>query len=595
MVILLSLGAGLALWLSLPVRRRPAPGSGTFLWLLGAIAAWCLAGVGHWLASTLEAKLLWARVQYLGIASVPVFWTIFAFEYAGLAWTRGRRVLFLWVVPVLTVVAALTNGWHRALWSSVTLTSSGAAVYSHGWWFWIAAAYNYVLVVAGTGCLVKALRRAPRFYRGQFATLLAAALLPLGGNFLYITRTLPFEGIDPTPLMFTLSAVLFTAGLFRNRLFELVPVARDRVVESLSDAVVVIDSSRRVLDLNAAAARIAGVPRGIGLPIEQVMPFLDGTLLTSGFTSESQFTVTADPQRFDVRVMPVHGDDDRLVGWAVLIRDVTEQQRAAEEREALELRMQEQQKRESLSVLAAGLAHDFNNLLTGILGHADLLALRLSSSSEAGSSVGAIILGAQRAADLVSKMLAYAGERHGASDEVDLDGLTREMHGLLQASVARHCTLMYRGDPVNIFADPVQIRQVVMNLIINAAEAVDEIRGRIEVVVGKHHLSQQQLALMRFGEDAPPGPYAFLEVRDNGSGMDEATLRRIFTPFYSTKHTGHGLGLAAVQGIVRGHRGALRIDSREGQGTCVIVWLPIGEAEPDQSRLASPAAASLIS
>jgi len=236
--------------------------------------------------------------------------------------------------------------------------------------------------------------------------------------------------------------------------------------------------------------------------------------------------------------------------------------------------VQEQQKRESLSVLAGGLAHDFNNLLAGIIGNADLLAMQIPRSSELTSNVGAILLGAQRAADLVSKMLAYAGERHGASEDVDLDALVREMLDLLEASVARHCTLRYHGIPVHVFADPVQMRQVVMNLIINAAEAVDEETGTVVVSVGAESLSADDLATMEHGDAAPPGDYAFVEVRDNGPGIDEVTLRHIFTPFYTTKPAGHGLGLAAVHGIVRGHRGALRVDTVVGRGTCFRVWLP---------------------
>ena len=142
----------------------------------------------------------------------------------------------------------------------------------------------------------------------------------------------------------------------------------------------------------------------------------------------------------------------------MLLRDITEQRRAAAERDALAARVQEQQQRESLSVLAGGLAHDFNNLLAGIVGNADLLSLKLAPSSEMGSNVGAILLGAQRAADLVDKMLAYAGERHGSTSRVDLDDLVRDLLDLLRASAARHCTLHYEGTPAfidaRLHADP---------------------------------------------------------------------------------------------------------------------------------------------
>jgi signal transduction histidine kinase len=258
----------------------------------------------------------------------------------------------------------------------------------------------------------------------------------------------------------------------------------------------------------------------------------------------------------------------------MLLRDVSEQRRAQEEHEALEARVQEQQKRESLSVLAGGLAHDFNNLLAGIVGNADLLALQLPPASGMGSHIGAIILGAQRAADLVAKMLAYAGERHGSMERIDLDALIIELLELLRASAARHCTLEYQGQPAVIVGDPTQIRQVAMNLIINAAEAVDEHTGTVIVSTGIERLSAWKLADMTFGRDAAPGTYAFLEVRDNGPGMDAATRDRIFNPYFTTKPSGHGLGLAVVQGIMRGHRGALHVDSAPGAGSRFRVWFP---------------------
>jgi len=281
---------------------------------------------------------------------------------------------------------------------------------------------------------------------------------------------------------------------------------------------------------------------------------------------------------YDVRLMPVSTQARELKAWVMLLRDITEQRRAAAERDALAARVQAQQQRESLSVLAGGLAHDFNNLLAGIVGNADLLSLKLAPSSEMGNNVGAILLGAQRAADLVDKMLAYAGERHGSMSRLDLDDLVRDLLDLLRASAARHCTLHYEGTPAFIDADVTQIRQLAMNLIINAAEAVDEGVGLVRIRIGIERLSARQLAEMDAAPDAVPGTFAYFEVRDNGHGMDKETMQRIFQPFFTTKHSGHGLGLAAVQGIVRGHRGGLRVDSTPGFGARFCAWLPLADS-----------------
>jgi signal transduction histidine kinase len=173
-------------------------------------------------------------------------------------------------------------------------------------------------------------------------------------------------------------------------------------------------------------------------------------------------------------------------------------------------------------------------------------------------------------------MLAYAGEGRVIAELIDLDALVREMHDLLQASVARHCTLDYHsaGTLPAVKVDPTQVRQVVLNLIVNATEAVDD-GGAVHVSGGAEYLDANALKSMTFSADAAPGLYAYVQVSDNGPGMDRATQARIFEPFFSTKQTGRGLGLAAVQGIIRSHRGALLLTSQPGHGTTFKVWFPV--------------------
>ena len=598
-------GGALAIWVaSLIHRRRSAPGANILLWLMLMAGWWCVAGAFHALAGSVDAKIAWATVQYIAIASVPPLWLLFAAEYAETRWTSSPRVrAAIWTVPVLTVVAAASNEWHHEIWTSVRIEASGATVYGHGLLFWIAAAYDYLLVVGGAVLLVSALTRSPPPFRGQWLTLVVAAVVPLASNLLYLAG-LTTPGFDPTPLTFAASGLLFTRALYRNRLFDLIPVARDVVVEALSDVVIVLDSSRRILDMNAAARTMAGNPSTwVGQPVTLLVPPLRQLRLDSVTDSLTTLTVEAvdgrETEYYDVRIIRVRGRHESAAAWVAVLRDVSEQLRAEAERAALEARVQEQQKRESLSVLAGGLAHDFNNLLAGIVGNADLLSLRVPPSSELGSRVGAILLGAQRAADLVDKMLAYAGERHGSTERVDLDELIRDMVDLLRASAARHCTLRYEGFQAMIQADPTQVRQVVMNLIINAADAVEESTGTIDVVTGLESLNAGQLREINAAPDALPGEYAYLDVQDNGPGIDDATLGRMFEPFFTTKPTGHGLGLAAVQGIVHGHRGALRVETRRGFGSRFRVWFPL--AAPDQtpprrsSKVATPSEPVTIS
>ena len=176
----------LAIWVaSQTYRRRSAPGADALLWMMAAVGWWCVTGACHAMAETVPAKIVWAKVQYLGIASVPALWLMFAAQYAHAGWFCTRRVrAVLWVIPIATVLASATNEAHQAIWTSVRIEPNGATVYGHGWFFWLAAAYHYVLMLTGTILLIRALRQSPPPFRGQWVALIVAALFPWAGNLL---------------------------------------------------------------------------------------------------------------------------------------------------------------------------------------------------------------------------------------------------------------------------------------------------------------------------------------------------------------------------------------------------------------------------
>lgn len=577
-VALLLASSGLAAWAGIVGRgRRNVPGTVAFGWLMFATSYWALLSALHTVVPSFNVRVALAQFQYIGIVSVAPLFLIFASQYSRSAWLRDRALRFLlWVVPVVTVLMAFTNSWHHLLWTDIREVSQGIRLeYVHGPWFWVAVAHGYSALALATVLLIRAARRFPLPLRRQTVFLVTGAVLPWFANAFYLMRVTP-AGLDPTAMAFAVSGVLFVWGFYRHRLFGLVPIARDIVIDSLDDAVIVLDQQRHIVDLNPAAFRLGGFTQeSIGRAIEDVVPWWTrSTAETIGAGLPNVIAVSG--RTVEVEVKAVRDGQDRFAGWLVLARDISARRKAEEERRMLDRRVMEQQKLESLSVLAGGVAHDFNNLLTGILGNADLLSMSAAQNPTLRKSAEAIVIGAQRAADLVSKMLAYAGEGRVIAELVDLDELIREMLDLMQASVARHCTLEYKGTgPLpRVRVDPTQLRQVVLNLIVNASEAVDD-NGRITVSGGSEVLTATALAEMSFSADATPGRFAYVEVKDDGPGMDAATMSRMFDPFFSTKQTGRGLGLAAVQGIVRSHRGALRVTSAPGRGTSFRVWFPL--------------------
>ncbi|HRR69624.1 MAG TPA: PAS domain S-box protein [Desulfomonilia bacterium] len=269
--------------------------------------------------------------------------------------------------------------------------------------------------------------------------------------------------------------------------------------------------------------------------------------------------------------------EDELVFNGVLL-DVTARIKAEKERIEIEKRFLHAQRLESLGLMAGGIAHDFNNLLTAILGNLDLALAEPFPGSSLDSFIRKARSAAHRAADLTNQLLAYSGKGKFDNRVFDLSALVEEMTGLLEVSIPKNVRLslsMDRSLPL-ITADPGQIQQIIMNLIVNASESMDGKPGTVFIATGKVYCDEQELQKSRLEEKPSAGDFIFLEVRDSGCGMDEQTRERLFDPFFSTKFTGRGLGMAAVLGIVRGHRGAIMVESEPGTGTMVRVLLPAG-------------------
>lgn len=271
-------------------------------------------------------------------------------------------------------------------------------------------------------------------------------------------------------------------------------------------------------------------------------------------------------------------------GGNVLLRwgncqDVTDQKR-------LEQRLHETQKLESLGVLAGGLAHDFNNLLTSIIGNASLALKMQPADSSARANLAEVIRAGERAADLTRQMLAYSGKGGFIIRPVILSDEVRATTEILQASIPKTVRLEFdlAGDIPPVDADPSQIQQLIINLVVNGAEAIGEQEGMVRVKTRTEAIDEDVIGGDFSLGDLRPGTYACLEVRDTGCGMDENTVTRIFDPFFTTKFTGRGLGLAAVLGIARSYHGAVKVQSKLDEGSTFRVFLPVVEAQPGRKQ-----------
>jgi PAS domain S-box-containing protein len=288
-----------------------------------------------------------------------------------------------------------------------------------------------------------------------------------------------------------------------------------------------------------------------------------------------------------LRSMPFRRRGDGSTVWDGIQIDITERKHREEELRVRENQLLQAQKMESIGVLAGGIAHDFNNLLTGVIGNAGLVMEEMPAWDRNRAPMLELIASAKRAADLTRQLLAYAGKGRFFIQPVNLSKSVREMMGLLRGAVPAiieiDVELAEEIAPVEM--DASQLHQIVMNLVLNASEAIGDRPGRITVQTKMQDVDAAAIEESRL--DIPAGTYVSLEVQDTGSGMDEATKARIFEPFFTTKFTGRGLGLAAVHGIVRAHQGAVLVYSNPGKGTQFTVLLPAaGAAVPQEPAIA---------
>ncbi|MEO5922787.1 MAG: response regulator [Bryobacteraceae bacterium] len=358
------------------------------------------------------------------------------------------------------------------------------------------------------------------------------------------------------------------------------------ILESISEGFFAFDRSWNCTYVNRKAVALARVPKEqlLGKKLWELVPRTVSGKIRAVLQQAATDNIPAHLEQYYaplevwLEVIAYPSRD----GFAIFARDVTERKR-------FEQQLQQKQKLESLGLLAGGIAHDFNNLLTGIMGNASMVLEDLPPVSPMRESLEDVVSAADRAGGLTQQLLAYAGKGRFVIGPVDLSALVRETSNLIKTSIPKTVDLrLALGDPMPaIEADASQIQQLVMNLVINGAEAIGESNaGSVTVTTRLQLVDDLYLQQMLPHDDIRPGNYVMLEVTDTGTGMSEATLAKIFDPFFTTKFTGRGLGLAAALGIVRGHKGSLEVDSTPGTGSRFRVLFPVSEGAVVQKPVA---------
>lgn len=615
-VISLLIAAALSLTLAiLSWRRRYVPVVVPFIIMMLTLTQWSL-GYALELASAPDpVAIFWAKVQYLGIVIAPIAWLALALGYIGRQqWLTPRNIGLVSIVPITTLLLNWTNEYHGLIWSDISLSTDSAFPmfeYSYGSWFWAHTAYSYLAMLFGSVIFIRSFARVPRLYRRQAVLLLISAIVPWIGNFLYISRLSPWPNLDLTPFAFTISGLAFAWGFLRFQLLDIGPVARDTVIESMSDGVLVLDRYGRVVDLNPAAQQLIGwsVADAVGRSIDDVLGLWPAIIERYRNVVEAREEVVVnegDDQRFyDLRISPLYDRAIQLNGRLIVWRDITEQKKIEAELRAQKqlfenLATQLQYAKEAAEVanrtksaFLATMSHELRTPLSIILGYSDLLLREFKSLGydRTMSDIERIKGAANHLLTLISGILDFskieAGKMQLHLETFDVPALITEIATLLEPIAKKDGNVLEVICPSDfgaMYADQTKVRQILFNLISNAIKFTDN--GVITLTVKHEDKDLRRVALTDTRTQPQVLKAIAFEVKDTGIGMTTEQVQNLFQEFTQVDNSstraygGAGLGLALSRRLCQMMGGDIRVSSHKGQGSTFTVYLPAKVTDP---------------
>ncbi|MEQ8677034.1 MAG: histidine kinase N-terminal 7TM domain-containing protein [Aggregatilineales bacterium] len=560
--------------------RRPGRGVVPFVILMLALSFWSTANSLELSGITVETKVLFASIAYIGIVTVPAMALIFVLDYTGRdSWLTRRTYILLAIEPILVVVLVSTNSLHHAFWLDVTLESGAvSADYEHASLFWVHAVYSYLLLLVAAGFLVQAFVRSPQLYRGQITLLVTGLLAPWIANVLFLSGLSPFpDFIDLTPLGFLVTGLTTAYSLYRFRLMDIAPVAHHEIFNSMVDAVLVFDSKNRIVDVNQSAAKLLRLPSSqlIGKSSQEV--FAGQSDLLSRYQDlesvDEEFTAQTDgvTRIYQIRLSPLKDRSGQITGRTVVLRDIT--QLKDTNRELQEARIKADEAARLKSEFLATMSHELRTPLNSILGYTGLLEMGVMGEidDKVAHAVKRIDESGNYLLLLINNILDLAKVEAGRIDIVEEPTDVREMVAawgeqvsVLADNKGLDLKLSIQPElPQKIYADKDRLSQIALNLLSNAVKFTEQGSITLEVAVNG-------------------GQNWMIRVNDTGIGIPPDAQQYIFDEFRQVRGQdqpaiggGTGLGLAIVRKLANRMAGSVSVESELSKGSTFIVKLPL--------------------
>jgi PAS domain S-box-containing protein len=564
-------------------RRRNASGAGWLLLMMLATLSWCLLNAIELGIRDLESRFLLLRLQYASIQMIPPAWLMFALSYTGRAQMVSRKNLgLIFAVQGLIYLLMLLPWTSHLIWQHPELRVDAGYAYlasEFGRLRWIQMLFGYGLSTLGTMLIIVTVIRRAAIFRAQGLAMLFGAAAPFMASILFMTGNSPLPRLDLTPLAFAISGGAFTLGILRYRMLDIVPAARDTVVEHMPDAVFVLDLQHRVVDLNPAAAGLLNRSPGevIGLTSAQLLPERPDLVAAYWNVIKGDAEVALDLhgelRQFELRIVPVHDRRGRLTGRLVIFHDISK--RKAVEQALEQARDEAEAANRAKSAFLANMSHELRTPLNAIIGYSEMLREMAEemSTQEIQVDLDRIEQSGRHLLSLISDVLDLskieAGKMEVAITPVPVGDLLDEVESTVRPLMQRSRNeFSIVADPAvdSVLGDPVRLRQVLLNLLSNAAKFTED--GRVELHV------QIQAA-----QDSD-APMVVFRVQDSGIGMSAEQVERLFQPFMQAdssttrRYGGTGLGLVISQRFCQMMGGDITVASQPGQGSTFSVIIP---------------------
>jgi PAS domain S-box-containing protein len=568
-------------------RRRSADGASAFALLMAAAAEWALAYALSLISDGIDLKLFWIKVRYLGIVIVPSAWLTFALLQTGHGkWVTRRNQILLTIEPLLILLLVWTNEWHHLYWADVTLKQVGPFTLieaTRGIFYWVHVVYSYSLIICGSVLFVQMVIRSPHLYRWQSLAVLFGAIVPFIGDVLSTFGLLAsISWIDLTPFFFTLTGLAMAWAFFRFRLLDIVPVARDAVIESMSDGVLVLDAENRIVDINPVAEGIINPTASeiIGQPAEQVLSQWPDLIERYRSVPETHTEICVGEgvvrAYFDLRISPLRDWRNRLTGRLIVFRDITkrkEMEKALQEaKEAAEAA--NRAKNEFISVIT----HELRSPMSAIHGSATLLSDEGAGpiNQDQAEFLEIIETNTRRMITLVMDLndvsRIESGQLHLRLRAIPLTEVVEEVVRSMQPKIeekAHTLNLRIADDLPPMWGDRVRLGQILTNLVSNACKFTPK--------SGEITISAKYIA------DGSDSKVVCVSVQDNGLGIKREDQTKIFQKFFramdkrGSEIPGSGLGLNITKYLVEMQRGHIWFESEYGRGSTFHFTMPVAE------------------